>query len=117
MGRKFNEPEVQEELKSLPFKAVELPDHNIGIEVMYAGEKKVFTPIALVGMILQKLKDITEKATGKPAADVVIGVPGWWTDKQRHAMLDAAKIAGVHCLRLFNETTAGTKQTNSIELL
>jgi molecular chaperone DnaK (HSP70) len=33
-------------------------------------------------------------------------VPVWFTDAQRHALLDACKVAGFQCLKLFNETTA-----------
>lgn len=38
--------------------------------------------------------------------DVVIAVPGWYTDIQRRALLDAASIAGLNTLRLINDTTA-----------
>lgn len=33
-------------------------------------------------------------------------MPGWYTDVQRRAVLDAAEIANLHPLRLINETTA-----------
>jgi molecular chaperone DnaK (HSP70) len=36
----------------------------------------------------------------------VIGVPVWFSDAQRHALLDACRVAGFNCLKLFNETTA-----------
>lgn len=39
-------------------------------------------------------------------SDVVIAVPGWYTDIQRRALLDAANIAGMNPLRLINDTTA-----------
>ena len=39
-------------------------------------------------------------------SDVVITVPGWYTDIQRRALLDAAQIAGLNVLRLINDTTA-----------
>ena len=35
-------------------------------------------------------------------------VPCFFTDAERRAMLHAAYIAGWNCLRLLNETTAGT---------
>jgi heat shock protein 4 len=38
--------------------------------------------------------------------DVVIGVPGWWNDRQRRALLDATQVAGLNCLQLINELTA-----------
>ena len=34
-------------------------------------------------------------------------VPDFFTDTQRRGMLDAAAIAGLNCLRLMNDTTAG----------
>jgi heat shock protein 4 len=39
-------------------------------------------------------------------SDVVIAVPGYYTDVQRRAVADAATIAGLNPLRLINETTA-----------
>lgn len=38
--------------------------------------------------------------------DVVIAVPGWYTDIQRRTLLDAASIAGLNTLRLINDSTA-----------
>lgn len=75
---------------------------------MYNNEKKTFSVTAVTGMLLQKLKETTENATQKPCVDVVIGVPGWWNDRQRRALLDASKIAGLNALRLMNEITAST---------
>ena len=34
-------------------------------------------------------------------------VPSFYTDRQRRALLDASTIAGLTCLRLMNDTTAG----------
>merc|ERR1719316_1390623 len=41
-----------------------------------------------------------------PVTDVVISVPPYFTDAERHAVLDAANIAGLNCLRLMNDVTA-----------
>ena len=38
--------------------------------------------------------------------DVVISVPSHFTDAERRALLDAARIAGLNVLKLMNETTA-----------
>lgn len=35
-------------------------------------------------------------------------VPSYFTDAERRSVMDAAQIAGLNCLRLMNETTAGT---------
>lgn len=58
-------------------------------------------------MYLSKLRDTTSRELGGTAvSDVVISTPGWFTDAQRRAMLDAADIAGLNPLRLINDTTA-----------
>ena len=38
---------------------------------------------------------------------LILQIPSHFTDAQRRAMLDASAIAGLNCLRLLNETTAG----------
>lgn len=35
-------------------------------------------------------------------------VPSFFTDAERRSVMDAAQIAGLNCLRLMNDTTAGT---------
>lgn len=38
---------------------------------------------------------------------VYLQIPCYYTDGQRRAMLDAVSMAGLNCLRLMNDTTAG----------
>ena len=38
--------------------------------------------------------------------NTTITMIGWYTDKQRRALLDAAKISNLNCLRLMNDLTA-----------
>eukprot|EP00463_Aulacantha_scolymantha_P001592 TRINITY_DN220_c0_g1_i1.p1 TRINITY_DN220_c0_g1~~TRINITY_DN220_c0_g1_i1.p1 ORF type:complete len:317 (+),score=68.26 TRINITY_DN220_c0_g1_i1:152-1102(+) len=57
-------------------------------------------------MQLGKLKRIAENKLGMPVKDCVIGVPSFWNDQQRRAMLSAASISGLNVMRLMNETTA-----------
>jgi len=40
--------------------------------------------------------------------DCVVSVPSYYAERQRRAMLDAVAMAGLNCLRLMNDTTAGT---------
>lgn len=44
LGRKFNDPYVQKELKHFPFKVEQRGDGGIGIRVNYLEEDNVFTP-------------------------------------------------------------------------
>lgn len=67
-------------------------------QVMYDGETRTFPPQQVMGMLLNKLKGIANDANpAAPVADAVLSVPPYFTDAQRHALLDAAQI-GVRCL-------------------
>ncbi|KAJ1530561.1 hypothetical protein ONE63_005447 [Megalurothrips usitatus] len=106
LGRKFKDPFVQKELKTLPFKAVETTNGNIGIVVNYLDEDHTFSPEQITAMLFTKLKEISESALKTKVNDCVISVPSFFTNAERKALLDAASIAGLNVLRLFNETTA-----------
>lgn len=79
---------------------------QVGAEVTYMGKKEKFTATQIVSMFLTKIKGTASAELKLPVADVVMGCPVWYTDAQRRALLDAADIAGLKCLRLINDTTA-----------
>ncbi|GAA0150746.1 Hsp70 family chaperone [Lithospermum erythrorhizon] len=106
IGRRFSDPELQRDLKSLPFAVTEGPDGYLFIHARYLGEMRTFTPTQLLGMVFSDLKTIAEKNLNAAVVDCCIGIPIYFTDLQRRAVMDAAKIAGLHPLRLFHETTA-----------
>lgn len=106
LGRKFQEKEIQEELKRYPIPSKELPNGEVGFQVQYNGEQTTFSVVQLVSMILYKLKTTTEKELGGRMSDAAISCPGYFTDAQRRALLAASEIAGINCVRLVNETTA-----------
>mmetsp|Transcript_79931 Transcript_79931/g.226103 ORF Transcript_79931/g.226103 Transcript_79931/m.226103 type:complete len:795 (+) Transcript_79931:59-2443(+) len=81
-------------------------DGGLGFGVNYKGEQAVFSAVEVTAMFLTKLKDITEAWCQGKVADVVVGVPSYYTDFQRTAVLDAARIAGLNVLRVMNEHTA-----------
>ncbi|TGZ48125.1 Uncharacterized protein DBV15_04389 [Temnothorax longispinosus] len=106
LGRKFNDPQVQYELRFLPYKITPQADGSINIHVQYLGEEHVFSPEQITAMLFTKLKEISETALQTAVNDCVISIPSYSTQAERQALLDAARIAGLNVLRLFNETTA-----------
>ncbi|XP_022714935.1 heat shock 70 kDa protein 15-like [Durio zibethinus] len=106
IGRQFSDPELQRDLQSLPFNVTEGPDGYPLIHARYLGEMRTFTPTQVLGMVLSNLKSIAEKNLNAAVADCCIGIPVYFTDLERRAVLDAATIAGLHPLRLIHETTA-----------
>ncbi|KAF4621024.1 hypothetical protein D9613_000100 [Agrocybe pediades] len=106
IGRTLNDPQVQDvEKKFINAKLIDL-NGSVGTEVLYRGEKAQFSATQLTGMYLGKLRDIASAELKTTVTDVVIAVPGWFTDIQRRAVIDAAAIANLNVLRLINDTTA-----------
>ena len=64
------------------------------------------SPVEISAEILRNLKARAEKALGGELTGAVITVPAYFDDAQRQATKDAAKLAGLHVLRLLNEPTA-----------
>lgn len=106
IGRKFTEPEVQHDLRMLPFETSEGPDGGILIHLKYLGGTHIFTPVQITAMLFAHLRDIIEKNLEMPISDCVIGIPSYFTDLQRRLYLDAATVAGLKPLRLMHDCTA-----------
>ncbi|PRQ50857.1 putative Heat shock protein 70 family [Rosa chinensis] len=106
VGKKFSDPVLQRDIKSLPFAVTEGPDGYPLIHARYLGEAKTFTPTQVLGMVFSDLKIIAQKNLNAAVVDCCIGIPVYFTDLQRRAVEDAARIAGLNPLRLFHETTA-----------
>lgn len=105
LGKKFSNPDVQRDIAKFPFEVTEGSDGNCLITVDYLGEKTQLTAEQLLAMVLVDQKEIAE-TDGSPVTDCVISVPTYFTEAERYAALNAAQIAGVNCLRLFNDTTS-----------
>jgi len=104
MGRKYDDPEVQRTIKSVPYKITRAP--NGDVQVMLAG--RAYSPPEISAMILQKLKADAEAKLGEKITQAVITVPAYFNDTQRQATKDAGKIAGLEVLRIINEPTAAS---------
>jgi molecular chaperone DnaK len=102
MGRKFNDPVVQEWKKRVPYKIVEAPNGDAHVEI----RGKRYSPPEISAMILRKIKQDLEEYLGQEVKDVVITVPAYFDDSQRQATKDAGRIAGLNVIRIINEPTA-----------
>ena len=104
MGRKFDDPEVQRTMKSVPYKITRAA--NGDVRVVMGGRE--YSPPEISAMILQKLKVDAEAKLGERITQAVITVPAYFNDTQRQATKDAGKIAGLEVLRIINEPTAAS---------
>ena len=106
IGRNFNDPTVQSDIKNFPYKVISDSNNKPLIEVTYKNEVKKFQPEEISSMVLTKMKEIAEAYIGGTVRDAVITVPAYFNDSQRQATKDAGVIAGLNVLRIINEPTA-----------
>lgn len=69
-----------------------------------SGEK--YSPEAVSGIILTKMKADAESFLGDTVDGAVITVPAYFNEAQRKATIDAGKIAGLDVIAIINEPTA-----------
>ena len=101
IGRRFEDQEVQTDLKTMPYKIVKAGQ---GVKVKL-GDKE-YTPQEISAMILSKLKADAEAKLGGKITEAIITVPAYFDDSQRQATKDAGEIAGFQVRRIINEPTA-----------
>merc|ERR1719502_2531548 len=106
IGRKFQDPIVQSDIKLWPFKVVAGSGDKPMIQVNFQGEDKKFHPEEISSMILTKMKETAEAYLGTKVNDAVVTVPAYFNDSQRQATKDAGQICGLNVLRIINEPTA-----------
>ncbi len=104
IGRKFDGPSVQKDIKRVPYNIVKADNGDAWVE----GKSKKYSPSQISAFILQKMKETAEKYLGQEVTKAVITVPAYFNDSQRQATKDAGKIAGLEVLRIINEPTAAS---------
>jgi len=107
VGRQFDHPEVQAELKNQPFQGVALPSGGVGVKIQYDGEELVISAEHCMAMCLVKAMQIASRANANVGiGDCVLAVPASYTDLQRRGILHACEIASLNCLKITNENNA-----------
>jgi len=104
IGRKYASPEVQSDIKILPYKLEQASNGDIRINL----REKKNSPAQISSFILANIKKTAEEYLGEKVTDAVITVPAYFNDSQRQATKDAGKVAGLNVLRIINEPTAAS---------
>ncbi|KAF9131798.1 Stress-70 protein, mitochondrial [Mortierella sp. GBA39] len=102
IGRKFSDPAVQHDIKTVSYKIVKADNGDAWVET----RGKKYSPSQISAFILGKMKDTADGYLGKKVKHAVITVPAYFNDAQRQATKDAGTIAGLDVLRVINEPTA-----------
>eukprot|EP00871_Galdieria_phlegrea_P001072 jgi/Galph1/1966/GphlegSOOS_G654.1 len=102
IGRRFDDPEVQRDVKTMPYKIVRADNGDAWVEA----QGKKYSSSQIGAFILQKMKETAESFLGRTVTNAVVTVPAYFNDSQRQATKDAGRIAGLNVLRIINEPTA-----------
>jgi len=94
--------DIQQRYPNLPYQ-FKASDNGLPVLETASGDRN---PIEVSAEILRKLGQRAEQTLGGELSGVVITVPAYFDDAQRAGTKDAAKLAGLHVLRLLNEPTA-----------
>ncbi|CAH8321236.1 unnamed protein product [Eruca vesicaria subsp. sativa] len=102
IGRKFDDPQTQKEMKMVPYKIVRAPNGDAWVEA----NGQQYSPSQVGAFVLTKMKETAEAYLGKSVKKAVVTVPAYFNDAQRQATKDAGRIAGLDVERIINEPTA-----------
>ncbi|QJC37267.1 molecular chaperone DnaK [Enterobacteriaceae endosymbiont of Donacia thalassina] len=102
IGRKFDDKEVQRDIKIMPYKIIKSDNGDAWIDI----KGKKMAPPQISAEILKKMKKTAEDFLGIKINEAVITVPAYFNDAQRQATKDAGRIAGLEVKRIINEPTA-----------
>ncbi|CAJ0938812.1 unnamed protein product, partial [Mesorhabditis belari] len=102
IGRRFEDAEVQKDLKVVPYKITKASNGDAWVEA----QGKLYSPSQIGAFTLMKMKETAEQYLGTTVHNAVITVPAYFNDSQRQATKDAGQIAGLNVLRVINEPTA-----------
>jgi molecular chaperone DnaK len=102
IGRRFDEKEVQKDIKLMPYTISKADNGDAWVEVR--GVK--MAPPQISAEVLRKMKKTAEDYLGEEVTEAVITVPAYFNDSQRQATKDAGRIAGLDVKRIINEPTA-----------
>uniref|UniRef100_A0A8C6WZA2 Stress-70 protein, mitochondrial n=1 Tax=Neogobius melanostomus TaxID=47308 RepID=A0A8C6WZA2_9GOBI len=102
IGRRYDDAEVQKDLKNVPYKIVRASNGDAWVEA----HGKMYSPSQAGAFVLMKMKETAESYLGTNVKNAVVTVPAYFNDSQRQATKDAGQIAGLNVLRVINEPTA-----------
>ncbi|MCB9780156.1 MAG: Hsp70 family protein [Alphaproteobacteria bacterium] len=102
IGRNFHSKTIDKVRQIFTYEMLEGENSEVLIKV----KDQVFTLEQISAAILRRIKEVAEDALGGDVDQGVITVPAYFNDRQRQAVRNAGKLAGLKVLRILNEPTA-----------
>jgi molecular chaperone DnaK len=102
IGRPADSPIVREIAQRFPYEIV--PTETGDCAVQLADRR--YRLEELSALVLREVKALAERRLNTPVNRAVITVPAWYDERQREAVREAGRLAGLHVERIVNEPTA-----------
>eukprot|EP00026_Physarum_polycephalum_P000836 Phypoly_transcript_00837.p1 GENE.Phypoly_transcript_00837~~Phypoly_transcript_00837.p1 ORF type:complete len:1288 (+),score=250.88 Phypoly_transcript_00837:78-3941(+) len=107
LGKTYQEVTTLPMFQNCPFTIIKNEkDDKFRIEVELCGAKELVTPEEVLKHLLAQIYQDTKNATGEDHKDAVLSVRAEAKDAERQALKDSATLAGLHPMRIMNETSA-----------
>ncbi|OJA21291.1 hypothetical protein AZE42_08120 [Rhizopogon vesiculosus] len=101
ISRKFNDAEVQLDIKHFLFKVI-----NKGSKSNTAERLRSFPPKRFSPSSMKETAELSGIYLGYSISGAVVAVPAYFNDSQQRATKDSGTITGMNVLRIINEPTA-----------
>ena len=105
VGKSIDNPMVQLFIKRFPYYNLEA-DKERNTVVFRVDSDITYTPEELLAQLLHKAREFAQNSAGQKINEAVITVPGFFNQAERLAILQAAELADIKVLQLFNDYTA-----------
>ncbi|KAJ8687030.1 hypothetical protein QAD02_022824 [Eretmocerus hayati] len=105
VGKSIDNPVVQLFKKRFPYYNIEA-DSKRNTIAFRVDENVVYTPEELLAQLLKEAKKYAEKSADQKINEAVLTVPGFFNQAERSALMQAAKLADIKILQLFNDYSA-----------
>jgi len=102
IGRNFHSETIEKVRQVFTYEMVKGDNAEVLIKV----KDQLFTLEQISAAILRRIKEVAEESMGADVDQAVITVPAYFNDRQRQAVRNAGKLAGLTVLRILNEPTA-----------
>ncbi|XP_065055878.1 hypoxia up-regulated protein 1-like [Rhopilema esculentum] len=105
LGKKYENANVELYRSRFPHYNL-VKDEERGTVLFKTSDTEKLCPEELMAMILNNSRQIAENFADHPMKDVVLTVSAFYTQAERKALIDSAKMVGLNVLQLMNDNTA-----------
>ncbi|MCC6336702.1 MAG: TIGR02266 family protein [Myxococcales bacterium] len=102
IGRPADSPIVREIVHRFPYEVVPTETGDCAVQLA----DRTFKLEELSALVLREVKALAERRLNTQVNRAVITVPAWYDERQRQAVREAGRLAGLHVERIVNEPTA-----------